>query len=393
MRGQWRPCLFQSMLSVPISRISAGRGGGDTRMLDMYVEYADTSTADDTPSQIKARLAALSAFAESQGLTGPAVFDGLRHLCSDIQTQLLDMRRFTLFYRFVFFMCREQGQKSISVSTAIDAWRLSLTGRFRLLDQWCAFVQVHQQHAISEDTWRQVLEFSRNVHEDLSNYDREGAWPVLVDDFVDNMYRKFACSRCSTGKKNLCDCGLNAIADVSTSDPLVAGILPSWIAPQPGVLASAGSKRRWEDLKEEAAEADSINCIAQRLAEIPSPLSSKRVCRMAMVPELSDPMEEIDADVQEVSGLLQHSNQTHFTDEVMQTSACTQGPREHTITGGYDVLLSARWQPWPSLGRGENFHLGHVTVMPGNSFQTESPAACGSYPLFLSAQQDLLLHP
>jgi len=31
---------------------------------------ADTSTADDTPSQIKARLAALSAFAESQGLTG-----------------------------------------------------------------------------------------------------------------------------------------------------------------------------------------------------------------------------------------------------------------------------------------------------------------------------------
>jgi DCN1-like protein 1/2 len=162
------------MLSVPISRISAGRGGGDTRMLDMYVEYADTSTADDTPSRIKARLAALSAFAESQGLTGPAVFDGLRRLCSDIQTQLLDMRRFTLFYRFVFFMCREQGQKSISVSTAIDAWRLSLTGRFRLLDQWCAFVQVHQQHAISEDTWRQVLEFSRNVHEDLSNYDREG---------------------------------------------------------------------------------------------------------------------------------------------------------------------------------------------------------------------------
>jgi hypothetical protein len=72
---------------------------------------------------------------------------------------------------------------------------------------------------------------------------------------------------------------------------------------------------------------------------------------------------------------------------------CFQGPWEHTIAGGYDVLLSARWQPWPSLGRGENFHLGHVSVMPGNSFQTESPAACGSYPLFLSAQQDLLLHP
>lgn len=39
----------------------------------------------------------------------------------------------------------------------------------------CGLVlQVHQRHAISEDTWRQVLEFSRSVHEDLSNYDPEG---------------------------------------------------------------------------------------------------------------------------------------------------------------------------------------------------------------------------
>ncbi|CAK9206485.1 unnamed protein product [Sphagnum troendelagicum] len=391
MRGQWPPCLFQSMLPMPTSRISE-RGGGDTRMWDMYVEYADTSTADEAPSRIKARLAALSAFAESQGLTGQAVFDGLRRLCSDLQTELLDTHRFTLFYCFVFFMCRERGQKSISVSTAIDAWRLSLTGRFRLLDEWCAFVQVHQRHAISEDTWRQVLEFSRSVHEDLSNYDPEGAWPVLVDDFVDNMYRKFACSRCSTGTDNLCDCGLGTILDVSPNAPSVAGSAPSRITPLPGVAASAGSKRRRKDLKDEAAQAESINCIAQRLAEMPSPLSSKRICRMPTVAEITDPMEEIDADVPEVTGLWEQFDQTGVTDEVMQTSGCTQGLREHTITGGYDLLLSTTWQPWPSLGRLENCHLGHASLMPGNSFQTDAPTACGSYPLLLSAKQNVLLH-
>ncbi len=134
-----------------------------------------------------------------------------------------------------------------------------------------------------------------------------------------------------------------------------------------GVLASAGSKRRWEDLKEEAAEADSINCIAQRLAEIPSALSSKRVCRMAMVPELSDPMEEIDADVQEVSGLWQHSNQTHFTDEVMQTSACTQ------------VSLFFRASKWTSL----TLVLVLNLIMLWFACPIARPGGCRNWPLLI----------
>ncbi|XP_071702937.1 defective in cullin neddylation protein AAR3 [Rutidosis leptorrhynchoides] len=96
---------------------------------------------------------------------------------------------FTRFYNFVFFVCREDGQKSITVSNAIMAWKLVLAGRFRLLNQWCSFVEKNQRHNISEDTWRQVLAFSRCVHENLEGYDPEGAWPVLIDEFVEHMYR------------------------------------------------------------------------------------------------------------------------------------------------------------------------------------------------------------
>ncbi len=31
----------------------------------------------------------------------------------------------------------------------------------------------------------QILDFSRTVHEDLSNFDPAGAWALLLDEFVD----------------------------------------------------------------------------------------------------------------------------------------------------------------------------------------------------------------
>ncbi|KAK8301988.1 hypothetical protein V6Z12_D04G058300, partial [Gossypium hirsutum] len=115
-----------------------------------------------------------------------AIFDELLKLM--LQLNLMFFVVF-FFYDFVFFVCRENGQKNITVSRAVAAWRLVLAGRFRLLNQWCDFVEKNQRHNISEDTWQQVLAFSRCVHETLEGYDPEGAWPVLIDDFVEHMYR------------------------------------------------------------------------------------------------------------------------------------------------------------------------------------------------------------
>ncbi|KAL2898483.1 DCN1-like protein [Bienertia sinuspersici] len=109
-----------------------------------------------------------------------------------------DFSEFSNFYDFVFFVCRENGQKNITVSRAIAAWKIVLSGRFRLLNQWCDFVEKNQQYNISEDTWRQVLAFSRCVHEDLEGYDPEGAWPTLIDEFVEHMYRITGSNNCSS---------------------------------------------------------------------------------------------------------------------------------------------------------------------------------------------------
>ena len=100
----------------------------------------------------------------------------------------VDFSEFSRFYEFVYFVCRENGQKNISESSlvelfviivfnflydsvldtwfyrksglkvflsvlssaavkkAISAWRLVLAGRFRLLNQWCDFVEVRRYY-------------------------------------------------------------------------------------------------------------------------------------------------------------------------------------------------------------------------------------------------------
>ena len=96
---------------------------------------------------------------------------------------------FCAFYRLTFLLARERGVNTLECSRASAAWRALLHDRFALLQEWCAFV-AGRRSFITEDTWRQVLDFCRFCHSadgGLRGYDPTAAWPVLIDEFVEHI--------------------------------------------------------------------------------------------------------------------------------------------------------------------------------------------------------------
>jgi DCN1-like protein 1/2 len=122
---------------------------------------------------------------------------GLRELGSDtldkIRSRLFQVEQETLrepakfrdLYIFSFSYAKNPNQKGIELEMAVPYWNILLQGRFQLLPLWTQFVTDQHKRPIPRDTWILLLDFSLSISPDLTNYDEEGAWPVLIDDFVE----------------------------------------------------------------------------------------------------------------------------------------------------------------------------------------------------------------
>eukprot|EP01102_Stenamoeba_stenopodia_P018997 TRINITY_DN7058_c0_g1_i1.p1 TRINITY_DN7058_c0_g1~~TRINITY_DN7058_c0_g1_i1.p1 ORF type:complete len:250 (+),score=59.85 TRINITY_DN7058_c0_g1_i1:168-917(+) len=115
--------------------------------------------------------------------------DSIQKLRDQVPTLREDLKKdavFKEFYSFMFDYIKERDQKSLGFEVAYELWPMLLKDKFAYLDQWLAFLKQNYSHrSIARDTWMQLLEFTKVT--DLNDYNFSGAWPVVIDEFVDHM--------------------------------------------------------------------------------------------------------------------------------------------------------------------------------------------------------------
>ncbi|KAM1346752.1 hypothetical protein ACFX13_036773 [Malus domestica] len=123
--------------------------------------------------------------------------DKFREKIPFMRSELKDEQKFREIYNFAFGWAKEKGQKSLALDTAIGMWQLLFAEKqWPYVEHWCQFLQARHNKAISRDTWSQLLEFARAVDSSLSNYDAEGAWPYLIDEFVEYLKENGVIQKC-----------------------------------------------------------------------------------------------------------------------------------------------------------------------------------------------------
>lgn len=111
----------------------------------------------------------------------------LVHKLDSLRDCFSDNNTFKSIYRYSFDFAREKDERSIDLETARALLALLLGRHWPLFPQFNQFLDKTKYRCVNKDQWFNILEFSRQIDPSLRNYDEDGAWPVLLDEFVEWM--------------------------------------------------------------------------------------------------------------------------------------------------------------------------------------------------------------
>lgn len=115
--------------------------------------------------------------------------EALKGKFSSLRALLNDADSFKDFYSWCFDFSKEPGQgvRTLAVEVACQMWQLTVGARYAApVQRWLEFVQAKKIKVVTKDVWDMLLTFFVSVNQDtLADFDDDGAWPVLIDDYVE----------------------------------------------------------------------------------------------------------------------------------------------------------------------------------------------------------------
>jgi DCN1-like protein 4/5 len=105
---------------------------------------------------------------------------------------------FLKLYGFCFALAKPPQARNIDMETATAFWSVLLVPQYLIMEDVIKFINEKGSYkGANKDLWNMMLEFCRTIKPSLEDYEAEGAWPTLLDDFV--TWKK---SQSSTGNGN-----------------------------------------------------------------------------------------------------------------------------------------------------------------------------------------------
>lgn len=73
----------------------------------------------------------------------------------------------------------------LDMATAKALLKLLLAdiNHWSMYDHFVEFLNQSNYQFINNDQWLNILEFSKTINSQLVNYDSDGAWPIMIDEF------------------------------------------------------------------------------------------------------------------------------------------------------------------------------------------------------------------
>jgi len=105
---------------------------------------------------------------------------------------------FLKLYGFCFALAKPPQARNIDMETATAFWSVLLVPQYPIMEDVIEFINEKGSYkGANKDLWSMMLEFCQTVKPSLEDYEADGAWPTLLDDFV--TWKK---SKSSTGNGN-----------------------------------------------------------------------------------------------------------------------------------------------------------------------------------------------